>query len=63
MAVVLLPAYKYLNPSLYASPTFSVSNQIRLKNSLQDLERAFCSAVINHFRLKSTFAFQTDAHL
>lgn len=65
--MMLLHAYKYLNPSLYALPTFSVSSQISLKfheeNSLQVLEIILCLAVNNHSRVNFTFRFQIDIPL
>lgn len=65
--MMLLPAYKYLNPRLYALPTLSVSSQTPLKfheeNSLQVLEGIFCSAVNNHSRVNFTFGIQIDIHL
>lgn len=67
MAMMLLPAYKYLNLSLYALPTFGVSGQIPLKfheeSSLQVLERILSLAVNNHSRVNVTFWFQIDTHL
>lgn len=57
MAIMRLPAYKYLNLSLYAPPTFSVCGQIPLKfheeNSLHLLEIILCSAENNHSRVTS----------